>query len=84
MRMNENLETQYVKISLLENAIEAQLLGSVLEEEEIPHRIRSYHDTAYDGLFQIQKGWGAIYAPVEFRQEISEILKDIRLHSRDS
>jgi hypothetical protein len=80
--MNEQRKAQYVKISPLENAIEAQVLESVLEEAGIPHRIRSYHDTAYDGLFQVQKGWGAIYAPSEFEKEISGILKDIR--SRES
>ena len=48
----------YIKIAGLENIVEAQLMVSILEEKEIPHRIRSFHDTAYDGLFQFQKGWG--------------------------
>jgi len=45
----------FVKIGVLENAIEAQLLSSILDQRDIPHQIRSYYDTAYDGLFQIQK-----------------------------
>ena len=55
----------FVKIANIENFIEAQVLESVLKEREIPYRIRSFHDTAYDGLFQFQKGWGEIYAPTE-------------------
>jgi hypothetical protein len=40
--------------------------------------MRSYHDTAYDGLFQTQKGWGCINAPESYREEIKEILSDVR------
>ncbi len=68
----------FVKITTIENAIEAQVVQSVLDEREIPHRIRSYHDTAYDGLFQMQKGWGAIYALPEDREEIEDILESLR------
>jgi outer membrane protein assembly factor BamE (lipoprotein component of BamABCDE complex) len=68
----------YVKAAVLENEIEAQLLDSVLTERGIPHIMRSYHDTAYDGLFQTQKGWGHVGAPEPFVQEILDILKELR------
>jgi hypothetical protein len=68
----------YVKVSVLDNEIEAQLLDSILEEREIPHLMVSYHDTAYDGLFQTQKGWGHVSAPTSFKQEILEILNAVR------
>jgi hypothetical protein len=76
--MQENSESQFIKIIILENAIEAQLIGSILDERNIPHRLRSYHDTAYDGLFQFQKGWGKLYAPQSYRQEILAMVKDVR------
>ena len=69
---------EYIKITVLENTIEAQLIESILDEKKIPHRIRSFHDTAYDGLFQFQKGWGELYAPVEFEGEIREIIENVR------
>ncbi len=69
---------EFTKIGMLENLIEAQVVESILQEQNIPYRIRSYHDTAYDGLFQVQKGWGEIYAPPSFEQEILGILKEIR------
>jgi len=47
-------------------------------EREIPHLMRSYHDTAFDGLFQTQKGWGYVSAPDEYLHEIEEIVADIR------
>jgi hypothetical protein len=76
--MQQNREPQYIKIVILENAIEAQLIGSILDQRNIPHRVRSYHDTAYDGLFQFQKGWGKLYAPQSYRQEILAVVEDVR------
>ena len=68
----------FVKIAVLENTFEAQLVGNICEERGLPHRIRSFHDTAYDGLFQFQKGWGELQAPERFRRELLEILTNIR------
>ncbi|MFO7707076.1 MAG: hypothetical protein R6V84_02800 [Desulfobacterales bacterium] len=71
-------ESPFIKIAVLENLIEAQLLGSILTQYEIPHRLRSYHDTAYDGLFQMQKGWGEISGPPGVRQQILDALAEVR------
>ncbi len=79
--MNDNEE--FEKISVLESDIEAQFIESILNEQEIPHRMQSFHDTAYDGLFQVQKGWGVIYAPPSYKQEIIEIINDARTQDQD-
>ena len=68
----------YVKIVALENMMEAQLVESILNERNIPYRIRSFHDTAYDGLFQLQKGWGEIYAPAGYKEELLGIIELVR------
>lgn len=65
--------TKAVKILVLNNEIEAKLLSGLLKEKRIPHLIRSYHDSVYDGLFQVQSGWGHLEAPEEFRGEIIKI-----------
>lgn len=72
----------FKKINIINNLIEAQIIESILIEREIPFRIRSFHDTAYDGLFQFQKGWGELYAPIEQKDEILEILESIRLNNK--
>jgi len=41
-----------------ENQAEANVIKSVLEDHGIYAEIKSFHDTAYDGLFQSQYGWG--------------------------
>ena len=69
---------KYIKVAVFENATEAQLMESILKEQHLPHRIRSFHDTAYDGLFQVQKGWGELFAPPELEAEILSILNDVR------
>ena len=43
-----------------ENEAEANVIKSILEENGIYAEIKSFHDTAYDGLFQSQYGWGVI------------------------
>ena len=68
----------YTKIAVLENEIEAGLLDSILDERKIPHRMRSYYDTALDGLFQSQKGWGYVAAPEQYEAEVADILSSLR------
>lgn len=62
-----------VMILTLDNPNEAHLLEEILKEKNIPHIIKSHHDSAYDGLFQLQSGWRQLDAPEEFREEILKI-----------
>ncbi len=66
-----------VKIVILKNEIEANIIGTILKKENIPHIIRSYYDSAYDGMFQMQKGWGHIEAPQEYKNRILKIYREI-------
>jgi hypothetical protein len=61
------------KILFFKNEFEAKLLDEILNEKDIPHIIRSYHDSAYDGLWQTQSGWGHLEAPLHYQEEILEI-----------
>ena len=67
-----------VKVAVLANEVEASLLDSILTERQIPHIVRSYHDAVYDGLFQVQKGWGCVEAAEADKAEIEQILADLR------
>jgi len=80
--LSANNQEPFVDVTILENIVEAQLLESILAAENIPHRIRSYYDTAYNGLFQFQMGWGQISAPLVYKQKILEILKEIRAKTK--
>ena len=68
---------RFEKIVVLDNEIEARLLDAILAEEGIPHMMRGYYDSAYDGIFQVSKGWGHVEAPARHREEILAILNDL-------
>jgi hypothetical protein len=65
------------KILVLNNEAEARLLEATLTERNIPHFLKSYHDSAYDGIWQSQLGWGQVDAPPEYREEIESIYSDL-------
>lgn len=68
----------FVKIAVIHNMFEAHMLESILNDNHIPHLIRSYYDESYGGLYQMTKGWGAVHAPVEYKEEILEWLDQLR------
>ena len=59
--------SNFVKIVVVENKIEADLVSQALQAEGIPVMVRKFSDTAYDGLYIPQKGWAAIMVPEEFK-----------------
>ena len=72
------------RIGDVNNEVEAMTLEARLTERGIPHSIRSYADSAYDGLFQVSMGWGCVEASSEHAAEIRNILKEIREPSTDT
>ncbi len=61
----------------LRNEVEASIMKAALEERKIPHVVRTFHDSAYDGLYQMQSGWGAVEADEEHRAAIEEMYADL-------
>lgn len=69
---------KFVKVLVIENQFEAQVLESILKDRKIPHFLKSYDDIAYGNLFQFHKCWGQLSAPEQFKKEIIEIVNDLR------
>ncbi len=69
---------------LLHNESEASLLHGILEEDGVPHLIRSYHDRAYDGLWQMQEGWGYVETSVRFASGVKALLEVLRKNRASS
>jgi len=61
-----------------ENEAEANVIKSVLEDNGIYAEIKSFHDTAYDGLFQSQYGWGLIRVSEKDLPEAQSIIEEWR------
>lgn len=62
------------KILIFNNEIEAIRIREILEVNEIPHIIRSFYDSVYDGIFQNQYGWGVLEAEEADEARILELL----------
>lgn len=68
----------------LKNEAEASLLHGILEEDGVPHLIRSYHDRAYDGLWQMQEGWGYVETSERFPGGVKTLLEVLRKNQPSS
>ncbi len=68
----------FIKVATVDNTFEADVITNALRKECVPVMVRSYQDTAYDGIFIPQKGWGTIMVPIEFREQAEEIIRAIK------
>lgn len=71
------------KILVLYNQFEASLLEDILKDRGIPCILKSYHDSAYDGMWQSQNGWGQLDAQPEHKEEILAIYSEISRNQAD-
>jgi hypothetical protein len=68
-----------VKILTLRSEAEAMLLSGLLEQSNIPHMLKSFHDSAYDGVWQTDTSWGTLFADAENKEEILKIYREMSL-----
>ena len=68
-------------IAALDNEIQAGLVDAILSDRKIPHIMQTYRDSAYDGIFQTQKGWGVVLAPPAFGAEIRAVIEEVKRQS---
>ncbi len=64
------------KILKLTSEFEALKIKDILDSEGIPHMIRSFHDSAYDGMFQTQYGWGVLIADEKDEELILKLIQE--------
>jgi hypothetical protein len=70
-------QSDMVRIHTVENRFEADLLMQALSEEYIPSMLRRFEETAYDGLFVTQMGWGAILVPGDYEAEARSLIESV-------
>jgi hypothetical protein len=66
------------RIATLDNEIQARLLSALLDEEGIAHVLHTFHDSAYDGLFQAERGWGRIEADEQHEERILQLIDELK------
>lgn len=69
---------RWVKCGMLENRFEADRVAQGLEEAKIPFVIKTFEDTAYDGLYVLQKGWGMVLVPDHLQQEAEKVVLEVK------
>ncbi|MBM4338904.1 MAG: hypothetical protein FJ110_05115 [Deltaproteobacteria bacterium] len=69
---------EWVKAGVVENRFEGDRISQSLSEAGIPFMVKSFLDTAYNGLYVPQKGWGVVMVPEEFKEQTEKIVNDIR------
>ena len=74
---------RWVKAGIVENRFEGDRISHALREAEIPFLIKSFLDTAYNGLYIPQKGWGVVRVPAEFREEAERIVSEVKKSFRE-
>ncbi|HEY3275311.1 MAG TPA: hypothetical protein VGJ94_01720 [Syntrophorhabdaceae bacterium] len=64
---------KWVRIHTIESVFEMDMIRDALDKEGIEYSIKEYKDTAYDGLFILQKG----YASLSVERKNEEIAKKV-------
>jgi hypothetical protein len=78
MKIMESMD-EWVKAGTIENRFEGDRISQALQEAGIPYMINSFLDTAYDGLYVPQKGWGRVMVPEEFCEKAERIIAEVKM-----
>lgn len=54
------------------------IIKDALEKEGIEYSIKEYKDTAYDGLFVLQKGYAALFVKEKDMETVTEIINHFK------
>ena len=74
--MTEKHEEKFVRLKVVQSLFEGQRIQALLQAASIPVMLNSYGDTALDGLYQAQKGWGEIRVPESRKDEAETIIEE--------
>lgn len=69
---------KWKKIHIIENIFEMDMLKDALDREGLEYSIKEYKDTAYDGLFVLQKGYASLFMREKDEEIAMSIIKQIR------
>ncbi len=69
---------QWVKAGTIENRFEGDRISQALQEAGIPFLIKSFLDTAYDGLYIPQKGWGIVMVSEKNREQTETLIAEVK------
>jgi len=74
---------RWVKAGVVESRFEWDRTAQALEQAGIPYLMKSFLDTAYDGLYLPQKGWGAVMVPEGLVEKAKEVIFEVKENFRE-
>jgi len=66
-----------IPVHIVADRFEGDLMMDALRKEGVPALMQTFEETAYDGLFVPQRGWGRILAPAEDLSKAREIIQPL-------
>jgi hypothetical protein len=66
----------YEKILVLGNAFEAERMEELLRAKNIPYAVIQTEDSVLGGIMNLEKGWGYLEAPLNFKKEILALYEE--------
>lgn len=72
------LMDKWVKAGTIENRFEGDRISQALQEAGISFLIKSFLDTAYNGLYIPQKGWGIVMVSGKNKEEAERLISEIK------
>ena len=67
-----------MKVHTIESIFEMDMIKDALEKEGIAYSIKEHKDTAYDGLFILQKGYATFFVEEQDKKKVQTIVKRIK------
>ena len=69
---------KWKKIHTIESIFEMDMIKDALEKEDLEYSVKEYKDTAYDGLFVLQKGYASLFVKEKDEKLAKSIVGHIR------
>ena len=71
-------ERELVKLTSVSDELQAQLLETLLADQSIRCFIRTWHSHAYDGIFELQRGYAEVRVFKDDLAGAKEVLGDFQ------
>ncbi len=68
----------FVKAHTIESIFEMDMIKDALNKEGIAYIIREHKETAYDGLFILQKGYATLFVEENDKEKVQTIVERIK------
>lgn len=69
---------KWIKVHTIESIFEMDMLKGALDRESIEYVMKEHRDTAYDGLFILQKGYASLFVREKDETRAAAVITSIR------